>query len=104
MKQKVNNKKVIKTLLILTTSISFMACGGGSNTVEGFDGNSYEEINISKVCTSPDTVDDYIELKSGDQIVKDSEGTEISILHDENSVKKVCLKSGTAHINRANVE
>ena len=103
-KQKVNNKKVISTLLILTTSISFMACGGESNTVEGFDGNSYEEINISKVCTSPDTVDDYIELKSGDQIVKDDEGGTISILHDENGLKKICLKSGTAHINRAFTE
>ena len=84
--------------------MSFMACGGGSNTVEGFSGNSYEEINIEKSCTIPDKVDEYIMLKSGDQIVKDDEGTKISILHDENNIKKICLNSGTAHINRKNIE
>ena len=104
MKQEILKQKVINTVLMLTTSISFMACGGGSNTVEGFDGNSYEKINISKVCTTPDTVSDYIELKSGDQIVKDDEGTTVSILHDENGLKNICLKSGTAHINRAFTE
>ena len=93
--------KVIRTLLLSITAISFIACGGGDNKVEGFDGNSYEEITISKACTTPATIADYIELKSGDQIVKDNENTSITILHDENNIKKVCLKSGTAHINRA---
>lgn len=93
--------KVIKTLLLSITAISFIACRGGDNKVEGFDGNSYEEINISKACTTPASVTDYIELKSGDQIVKDEENTIVSIFHDENNIKKVCLKNGTAHINRA---
>lgn len=99
-----NNKQIVKILIIIFTSISFIACGGGSNTVEGFSGNSFEKIGISKLCTSPDRIEDYIVLKSGDQIVKDDEGTQISIFHDENSVKKVCLNSGTAHISRANIE
>jgi hypothetical protein len=100
---KLTDNRIVGTIIITVITIGFTACGG-TNDIEGFEGNSYEEINISKSCTSPDKVDDYISLKSGDQIVKDSEGTQISILHDENSVKKICLKSGTAHINRANTE
>ena len=98
------NNKIIQNLLLGLIAISFISCGGGGNTIEGFNGNSYEEINIEKYCTLPDKIDEYIMLKSGDQIVKDVEGTKISILHDENNVKKVCLNSGTAHINRKNVE
>ena len=97
------NNKIVQGILLSLITISFIACGGG-NLVEGFNGNSYEEINISSVCTSPDTIDEYITLKSGDQIVKDEEETKISILHDENNLKKVCLKYGIAHINRENVE
>lgn len=101
---KVTVNKILTTIAMTMTTIGLTACGGGTNEVEGFTGNSYEEINISKSCTSPDVVDEYISLESGDQIVKDSEGTEISILHDENSVKKICLNSGTAHIERAYTE
>lgn len=94
--------KIENSLIIIFIAISFMACGGSNNNnAEGFDGNSYEKIDISKSCTTPDTVKEYISLKSGDQIVKDDEGTNVSILHDENSVKKVCLNSGKAHIVRA---
>jgi len=100
---KLTVKKIVTTIKMTIITIGFTACGGGNN-VEGFNGNSYEEINIDKVCATPDTVDEYITLKSGDQIVKDNEGTEISILHDENNVKKICLNSGTAHINRKNEE
>lgn len=93
-------------VLSAIVTISFTACGGGSsdNHVEGFNGNSYEEIAIDVVCTDPDTPDAYIVLKSGDQIIKDEEDSNITILHDENGLKKVCLDSGKAHINRANIE
>jgi len=94
--------KTVNSLLITVVAISFMACGGSNNNqAKGFDENSYEQINISKSCTTPDTIEDYITLKSGDRIVKDDEGTKVSILHDENSVKKICLNSGKAHIVRA---
>ena len=94
--------KIVNNIIITVVTISFTACGGsGGNSAEGFDGNSFEQINIEKACTTPDTVADYISLKSADQIVKDEEGTNVSILHDENSVKKICLNSGKAHILRA---
>ncbi|MBU1667524.1 hypothetical protein KKC13_03840 [bacterium] len=95
--------KTTHLLIATLTAISFTACGG-DNHVEGFDGNSYEEIAIDVACTSPDTPEGYITLKSADQIIKDEEGSNITILHDENGVKKVCISSGKAHINRANVE
>jgi hypothetical protein len=98
-----NNTKTVSLIIMLLSSLSFTACGGGSSA-DGFSGNSYEEINISKACTSPDVLSEYITLKSADQIVKDEEGTNISILHDEAAVKKVCLNSGVAHINRAYTE
>lgn len=94
--------KIVNSLIMTCITISFTACGGsGGNSAEGFDGNSFEKINISKSCTTPDTIADYITLKSADQIVKDEEGTKVSILHDENSVKKICLNNGKAHIVRA---
>ena len=90
-------------------SISFIACGNSgsssttesNNTTEPMEEDLFEKINIDVNCTSPDTVTDYITLKSGDQIIKDDEGTKVSILNDENSVKKICLNSGKAHIVRA---
>ena len=95
--------RIINFIIINITAVSFIACGG-NNTVEGFNGNSFEKINIDKACTSPDTVDTYITLKSGDQIVQDTNDANISILHDQNGLKKICLQSGTAHINRAYTE
>ena len=101
---KIINSKLIQGISITLIATSFMACGGGGNSVEGFNGNSYEEINIEKACTVPDKTAEYITLKSGDQIVKDEEGTRVTVLHDQNSLKKICLNSGKAHINRKNVE
>ena len=94
--------KTIHLLLVTLTAISFTACG--TDPVEGFNGNSFEEIAIDVNCTTPDTPDNYITLKSGDQIIKDEEDSNITILHDENGIKKVCIESGKAHINRANEE
>jgi hypothetical protein len=95
--------KITTHLLIATlTAISFTACG--NDPIEGFDGNSYEKIAIDVNCTTLNTIDEYITLKSGDQIIKDEEDSNITIFHDENGVKKICLQSGKAHINRANEE
>jgi hypothetical protein len=95
--------KITTHLLIATlTAISFTACGNDS--IEGFNGNSYEEIAIDINCSTLDTIDKYIILKSGDQIIKDEEDSNITIFHDENGVKSICLQSGKAHINRANEE
>lgn len=95
--------KTTTHLLIATlTAISFTACG--NDPVEGFEENSYEKIAIDVNCTTLNKIDEYITLKSGDQVIKDEEDSNITIFHDENGVKKICLQSGKAHINRANKE
>lgn len=91
--------KVTHLLIATLIAISFTACG--SSTVEDSTGDSSENIDIDVNCTSPDTVSDYITLNSADQIVKDEEDSNITILHDQEGVKKVCLQSGKAHIVRA---
>lgn len=96
-----NHIKHITTISSTITMLIFTGCGDGNNIIEGFEGNSYEEINLTKLCTTPDTIEEYMTLESGDQIVKDEEGTQVTLLHDENGVKKICLQSGAAHINRA---
>ena len=101
--------KSITLFIVTLTAISLTACGNGGNSAEnldgnsaeGFDGNSFEKIDINVNCTSPNTVKDYLALKSGDQILNDESDSNISILHDQNGVKKVCLNSGKAHVVRA---
>jgi len=88
--------------------VSLSGCGNSS--IDGFQAldnreESVEKIGINITCTSPATLSDYIELKSADKLVKDeSDRTIIRLYHDENNVKRVCLQSGKAHIERLNIE
>lgn len=93
----------IKNILIVTLfAIAFTACGG-SDTIEGFAGNTYEKINIDVTCTTPNKPNLYIELKSNDQIVKDSTDVNVTIIQDSNALKKICINKGVAHISRENI-
>ncbi len=97
------------------TTISFVACGGTNNTATTsatatptdttavVNQDSFEKIDIDANCTSPDTLTDYISLKSGDQIIQDETDSNVTILHDQEDVKKVCLQSGKAHIKRSSL-
>ncbi len=94
-------------------AISFIACGSSSsvkssssnsnNTTTIVNEDSFEKINIDVNCTSPDKIADYIALKSGDQLIKDEEDSNITILHDQEGIKKVCLQSGKVHIRRSSL-
>ena len=93
-------------------TISFIACGDNStnsisnannNTTEPVDEDLFEKISIDVNCTSPDNIIDYITLRSGDQLIKDEEDSNITILHDQERVKKVCLQSGKVHIRRSSL-
>ena len=79
--------------------------GCGSSSVDGFqesnDSTVIEKIAIGIGCTSPATLSDYLALKSGDKIVKDEEDSTIKLYHDENNLKRVCIETGKAHIERA---
>ena len=92
--------KRINFFIFVIGVIGFNACGGSNSTKENSDRNLFEKIDLNVDCTNPDIVESYISLNSGDQIVKEKEGTKISIFHNENDVKKVCLDRGKAYINR----
>ena len=90
--------KILALGITILASISFTACGDDASFKD-----SEELIPINIACvTSPDSnnIDSYITLNSGDTIVKDNDGAEISIYHDVNGVKKVCLVTPSAHIIR----
>ena len=105
MKNILNKKNMIKiaslSLLTLAT-LSFTACGGGSD--DASFKNSETMIDIDVNCTvgtqTQTTIDTYIPVYSGDVIVKDDENTSVSIYHDINGTKKICLEYGNAHIIR----
>lgn len=98
-------KNLILTIVTIIAVSVFSGCG---NTDEGhFDSSSSTNNNsntitiaIDVACTTPATISSYIELKSGDTIVKNSDGTSIETYHDANGAKKVCLVSGSASIVR----
>jgi hypothetical protein len=77
-----------------------------SNTSIGNDSSSSNNqtiINIDVNCIENPTANDisnYITLQSGDVIVKDNDGAEVSIYHDSDGIKKVCLEIAAAHIIR----
>lgn len=96
---KQNKIKLAKLSLLTLLSLSFSACGGGGDS-SSFE-NSETITDITTVCvTTPTSTDisSYITLNSEDVIIKDSNDAVISIYHDTDGTKKVCLVSGTAHI------
>ncbi|CAA6807473.1 MAG: Unknown protein [uncultured Sulfurovum sp.] len=76
------------------------ACGNGEVQVKNTS-EAIEKISIEIPCTTPTTLSNYVELKSGDTIVKDEVSSSIKLYHDENNLKRVCLQSGKAHVERA---
>lgn len=90
-------KHILSTISIISTAFIFNACGG-SDEASFKESNTIVPINIT--CTTPATIDTYIELQSNDTIVKNQENTKVEIYHDVNGLKKVCLVSGSASIVR----
>ena len=94
--------KLISIILPIVIAISFTACGGGGGGDSSFsDSNTTIPITISCV-SSPSSNDfaSYITLNSGDEIVKDEVGTNVTTYHNVGGEKKVCLNNGAAHIVR----
>jgi hypothetical protein len=88
-----------------TYSIKVNTDDGHSNFSKEFnitviDDSTLEKIAIDVKCTTPATISGYIELLKDDTIVKSEDNTTVSIYHDENSNKKVCLDYGEAYIER----
>lgn len=92
-------KRLTVASLTLLGAVLFTACGND----DAFFKNSETSIPISIACITTPTANDianYITLNSGDVIVKESADAEISIYHDSDGVKKVCLVTPSARIIR----
>jgi cytoskeletal protein RodZ len=59
------------------------------------------KVTIEVQCTTPPSISDYLELQSGDKIIKESEDSVVKIYHDENNLKYVCLESGQVYVERS---
>jgi hypothetical protein len=64
------------------------------------DDTTLEKIAIDIECETSTSISEYIALVKGDTIIKGEENTTISIFHDENNQKRVCLNAGEAYIER----
>ena len=100
-------KKLLSILLVITISITFVACGGGGGGSGGGGTPPSSNVSITVSCTtvspaSPTTSDisTYHEVFSGDSIVQDNASTIIQIYTPIGSNSRVCLQSGSAHIVR----
>lgn len=90
---------IIKSTLISAIIVFFTACGGG----DGSFFNAYEKVNIDVSCVNdPDStdIDTYITILSGDTLVKENNNTTVSIYHDINNLKKICISTGSAYLLR----
>lgn len=98
-----NTIKIVSLSLLTLLTLSFTACGGGGDDASFKNSETMIPIDINcSTTTPPDAADilNYITVNSGDVIVKEEENTTISIYHDINGTKKVCLVNGLAHIIR----
>ena len=96
-------KKIQISLGIITLPILFIGCGGDGDDASFKNSETLIPITIQCVVNTTPTIadiDSYITLNSGDVIVKDSSNAEVSIYHDSNGIKKVCLVTASAHIIR----
>ena len=94
-------KKILTIMAVTFITIGFNACSGGGGNASFENGETIIPITIACETTPTATdIDNYETLLSGDAIVKDDVNTTVSIYHDIDGNKKICLVSGTAHIVR----
>jgi hypothetical protein len=96
-------RKVVIAVISIFALTIFSACGSGGGDDSASFKNSETLIPIDVDCITNPTVlqiETYIKLESNDVIVKDNDEAEISIYHDINGNKSVCLITPTAHIIR----
>jgi len=82
------------TLLILAL-ITFNSCGGGGSCP-----TTTQVLAIDAQCNAINDLSQYTPLQSGDIITKEEDNTLISIFHDQDNNKVVCIESGKASIIR----
>ncbi len=93
-------KNIIKIALLGAVIIGFNACGSSIDCDTNVVAIAGTTVAIDVVCNDTDTIDGYIPLQSGDVIIKEEENTEITMYHDEDNQKVICINSGSAYIAR----
>eukprot|EP00767_Chilomastix_cuspidata_P008293 gnl/Chilomastix_cuspidata/9460.p2 GENE.gnl/Chilomastix_cuspidata/9460~~gnl/Chilomastix_cuspidata/9460.p2 ORF type:complete len:103 (+),score=5.65 gnl/Chilomastix_cuspidata/9460:29-337(+) len=98
-------KIILKYLSICIIVLSFASDGGGGGSSSSSDGGTDtpdDNTDSTKTeivsCLDSSNIEEYTSLQSDDEIVKDSEETVISIYHDSDGNKKICVESGSAYI------
>ena len=79
--------------LVPLIALLFSACGGSG---DGQFDTGEEKINV------PTCSDSNLTIAPNDLLVKDETNTTVTISHDANGTKTVCLSLGKAHIIREN--
>jgi len=98
-------RKIQIVLFILITSLFFTGCNSESGA--GFtktSSNIDDTVNTDgtvEIVSCTDSMDDWTTLLSGD-VVKAQPDAQLKFDQDSDSVKKVCLLSGEATIQRGN--
>ncbi len=91
-------RNIIKIALLGAVTIGFNACGSSVDCDTTVIAGTNIAINV--VCNNTDSIDNYIPLQTGDVIIKEEENTAITIYHNEDDQKVVCIDSGSASIAR----
>ena len=95
--------RTYKNLLIILLGVFLLSACSESGDASFKGGETIITIAVQCVDT-PDATDisNYETLQSGDTIVKDNDNTKVTIYHDVNGIKKICLAdtNSSAHIVR----
>ena len=100
-----------KYLIASLIALGFLISGCSDGTSEGSSAPQATIVKVIKCDNSNATsaTDDcgnalvpnhYTCIQGGDSLVQESSGTTVEILHDSKNNKKVCVKSGSAHLIR----
>ena len=86
-------KKITLFCSSLSLALFLSACGGNG---EGTFDTGEQKITV------PVCVDSNLTVTPNDLLVKDDSNTTVTISHDANGTKTVCVLTGSAHIIREN--
>ena len=93
-------KDIIQIAILGAVTIGFNACGNSIDCNTDKVAIAGINIAIDVVCNDTNSIDSYIALQSGDIIIKEKENTKITIYHNQDNIKVVCINSGSASIDR----
>jgi hypothetical protein len=99
------NRRLYKYLLIPTIALIFSACGGGGggSSTDPDNPDNPDTPTLTQIvnCSSSTNIADYTSLSSEDTIVKDTADTVVTIYHDSEGNKLVCVEAGSASVQPA---